>query len=133
MNPIIRKVVLILLVGITTAIVACEQDVQETWSAKVASPDNKWIALGRSEQHFGPGNAAVVTSVSLAPVSKQKHEEPVLDFLDNFSASEGPTKVKMRWLNSTHLDIALSRHPDVNLQVVRYGDIDISVHESAQQ
>jgi|HubBroStandDraft_1064217.scaffolds.fasta_scaffold02112_5 hypothetical protein len=108
----------------------CQGDVETVWTAQVRSPDEKWIAIGRTDQHGGPGTAAVVTGVFLAPARDPRDQHLILNFFDG-RPDQGGVRLKMEWLTPSHLQVSFSQHPDFNFQVVRYGDIDISVRDVA--
>lgn len=121
--------ILCILFGSAIFFSGCRGDVQTVWSAQVRSPDGKWIAIGRTDQHGGPGNAAVVTGVFLAPALKPSDEHLMLNFFGDFPKDKGGISLTMQWLTPSHLQVTFNRHPDLNYQVVKYGDIEISVRD----
>jgi hypothetical protein len=99
------------------------------WSKQVRSPDGQWVAIGRTDQHSGPGNAAIITGVYLSRPDNAYPEQPVLHFLDDFPPGKGGIEITLVWLTSSHLQVTFSRHPDLNFQLVKYAGIDISVQD----
>ena len=39
----------------------------------------------------------------------------------------------MKWVAPTHLEVTYDGHATVNLQVVRYGDVDISLRDLSKE
>lgn len=107
----------------------CEFSVRTVWSTQVKSPDGQWIASGRSELHSGPGNAAIQTGVYLKRTDSSSPEETVLLFFDQTSGSKGTVRAKISWLSPSHMEVTLSGHPNLDVQVIRYAGIDISIEE----
>ena len=102
---------------------------EAVWSTEVKSPDGQWAAVGRTDRYSGPGNAAVMTAVYLQRGQGDKRDEPVLRFSDDQSPANARLIPVIEWLTPTHLQISLSRHADLDLQVVKYAEIEISVRE----
>jgi hypothetical protein len=121
--------IIFLMAGSSAFLSGCSLDVQTVWSTRVRSPDGKWIAIGRTDQHSGPGSAAIVTGVFLAPARNPRKEELILNFFDDYLPSKGGVRLKIEWLASNHLQVTFSRHPNFNYEVVKFGDINISVRE----
>ena len=107
----------------------CGLGVRTIWSTQVKSPDGQWIASGRSELHSGPGNAAIQTGVYLKRADSSLPEETILLFFNQTPGSKGAIKVKVSWLSPSHVQVTLSGHPDLDVQVIRYAGIDISIEE----
>jgi hypothetical protein len=116
------------LLSVELLVAGCRGDVQVVRSSKVESPDNKWIASSRTDQHGGPGNAAVVTGVFLAPLRDPSDEHLILNFFDDGYPANS-ISVSMQWLTPHSLQVTFNRRPNFNFQVIRYADIDISVQE----
>lgn len=116
------------LVLVATGLVGCSGG-EAVWSTEVKSPDGQWAAVGRTDRYSGPGNAAVMTAVYLQRGQGDKRDEPVLRFSDDQSPADARLIPLIEWLTPTHLQISLSRHADLDLQVVKYAGIEISVRE----
>jgi hypothetical protein len=99
------------------------------WSVEAKSPDGQWIASGRTDQYSGPGNAAVMTGVYLQRTQGDKRTEPVLSFSDDQSPANARIIPTIEWLTPTHLQVSFNRHPELDLQVVKYAGIEISVRD----
>ena len=107
----------------------CSSDQVTVWSTQAPSPDGQWIAIGRTDQYSGPGNAASITGVYLRPAGSSHPADPILHFDDNFPPGKGGIELTLVWLSPTHLQVTFSRHPNLNFQVVKYAGIDISVRD----
>lgn len=112
---------------ISGLLVGCSPDQVVVWSASVRSPDGQWDAVGRTDQYAGPGNAAVVTAVYLRRAGSSGRDQLVLDFFDDFPPGKGGIDVAIKWVSAKHLQIVFRRPPNLNFELVRYQDIDISV------
>jgi hypothetical protein len=112
------------------------------WKAELKSPDSSWLAIAHTEQDGGFGSAYIDTSVDLestnGTVNKGKPFR-VLDFecqgpaarpyvLDSANAG-GTIGLRMKWLDSSHLDVSYEGNANVNLQVVKYAGISISLRD----
>ena len=107
----------------------CSPDRVTVWSTQARSPDGQWIATGRSDQYSGPGNAAIVSGVYLRRADGSGPEEAVLHYLDEFPAGKGGIEMTLAWVTPTHLQVTFNRPPQLNLLVVKYAGIEISVRD----
>ena len=99
------------------------------WLTEMKSPDGQWVAIGRTDQYGGPGNAAVITGVYLQHAQGDKRTDAVVSFSDNQSPADARIIPASEWLTPKHLQISFRRHVDLDLQVVKYADIEISVRD----
>jgi hypothetical protein len=88
------------LVAAVLAVTAGCSNPQTTWSAEAPSPDSQWVALARTEQWSGPGNAYNGTVVYLEPRGS-KERTTILGFDHDFPRMN----LRMIWLTSTHLQV----------------------------
>jgi len=123
-----RQGVSLLVLIMTYLAVGCSGG-ETIWSTEVKSPDAQWTAVGRTDRYSGPGNAAIFTGVYLRRAQDSKDEEPVLRFSDDQSPADARVSPAMEWLTPGHLQISLGRHVEIDLQVVKYAGIEISVSE----
>jgi hypothetical protein len=128
-NSAIRKALLLVFFGGSFLASGCWRDVSTIWSVETRSPDGQWTASGRSEQHSGPGNAAVQTGVYLKRTTGSDPEETILLFFNEAPGVKGAISLKIDWLSPLRLQVTLSGHPDLDVQVVKYAGIEISVIE----
>ncbi len=107
--------------------IGCQQDVQMIWSAETRSPDGRWVAIAHTVQHFGPGAAGIVTSVSLERTNDSNSPMEILGFLHNGRDTSDTINLTMKWVSPTHLELTYNNNPNLYFQVVKLGGIDISV------
>jgi hypothetical protein len=124
----IRKAISLIIIGVCVLGLGCQEH-QTIWSAEARSPDGYWLASGRTEQHAGPGNAGVYTSVYLKRTNDSKSPEEVLGFSFDSAYPSGTSNVKMNWVTPSHLDVTYNGHADLYFQVVKYAGIVISVRD----
>ncbi len=100
-----------------------------TWSTEAPSPDGSWLAVARSEQWSGPGNAYDATTVTLKWLKGSKPPIQVLGFSHQY-----PTmNLKMEWVTPAHLNVTYGENTgpgdqvSLDFQVVKCAGIDISV------
>lgn len=128
----IRKVISFTIIGVCLLMSGCERAIT-TWSAEARSPDGRWVASARSERLAGPGTAYDWTTVYLKWTKGGQAPMRVLAFSHYF-----PTmNLKMEWITPTHLDVTYGENPrpgdrvHVDFQVVRYGNLDISLRDGS--
>jgi hypothetical protein len=98
----------------------CGSNPVTTWSAQFQSPDGKWIAVARTYQYSGPGNDYVHTTLSLHQEGKGG-EEPILDYLDTGD------ELTVLWTAPTHLRVTLHKDEQIDLLMVKFSTITITV------
>lgn len=119
----------------------CRADPPPTiWKSDLRSPDNKWIATAFTIQNGGFGSASIDTVVELKSVSGTVNAGKPYEVLAfncygpaarAYTLSDenrgGTIHLDMRWTNPTHLAVTYDGRADVNLQVVRLADVNISL------
>jgi hypothetical protein len=120
--------VLVVLSGI---LIGCQQDVAVIWSAKVESPDGKWLAVAETEQHGGPGTAGIVTEVRLRRETASASDILILELFHNEDSIK-PIDLRMNWRDRSHLQISYTTNANVDFEAIKCcGTIQISlVHRS---
>jgi len=112
------------------------------WKAELKSPDAAWLAIAHTEQDGGFGSAYIGTSVDLESTNRTfNNGKPfnVLDFecpgpaahpyvLDSANAG-GTIGLQMKWRDSSNLEITYDGNAKVNLQVVKYAGVSISLRD----
>jgi hypothetical protein len=115
-------------VGILICVVSgCYPDQVTVWSTQARSPDGQWIATGLSDQSSGLGNAAIISGVYLRRGEGSGPEQPLLHFLDDHPPGKGGINMTIVWLTPVHLQVSFDGPPKLNLLVVKYAGIEISV------
>jgi hypothetical protein len=121
----VRKAVSFITIAVCVSLCSCGPTT--TWSAEARSPDGHYLAVARSEQWSGPGNAYDATTVYL-----QWLKEPPTEVL-GFSHQYATMNLKMDWVTPTHLHVTYGEsanpgdHVTLDFQVVKCAGLDISV------
>jgi hypothetical protein len=133
-HGLVPKAILLVIIGVCLLTSGCERAVT-TWSAEARSPDHRWVATARSERWAGPGTAYDATTVYLKWTDGGKAPVQVLAFSHYY-----PTmNLKMEWITPTHLDVTYGENARpgdrvrVDFQVVKYGNVDISLRDLSAQ
>jgi hypothetical protein len=125
-------------VAVTAAVIsACVlafgcPEVATIWSAQSRSPDGLWLASAHTKQHGGPGTAGVETIVHLKRTNVSETPQAILTFLHDpsLASQSGETiNLNMKWVTPKRLEATYTGHADLELQVVKYGGIDIWVRD----
>ena len=117
------------LITIAVCVLLCGCNPTKTWSAEARSPDGYWLAIARSEQWSGPGNAYGATTVFLKSVKGSQPATQVLGFSHEYATMN----LKMEWATPTHLHVTYGEsarpgdHVNLDFQVVKCAGIDISL------
>jgi hypothetical protein len=102
-------------------------DVQIVSSADSRSPDGRWLATSRTEQHGGPGTAGIQTVVFLKQANDPRPPTQILLFDHDPESQVVNIGVKMKWLTPSHLDVTYIGPAALDFEVVRYSNVEISV------
>ena len=127
----VRKAILLIMVGVCALESGC-RDGEQTWSEEARSPDNSWLARAHTVENSGLGTGAIITVVELKRTSVPNPPETILSFWHDpsLASQSGATiNLTMKWVSPTHLQVTYDGHADLGFQVVKYGDIDISVRD----
>jgi hypothetical protein len=104
------------------------------WSTDSKSPDGKLIATARSYDGGGFGaSGPSVTNVYLNWAAGSQKPVQVLGLHDE-SDKPVETRVEMRWLNPTHLEIIYNAKVQaIDFQAVKFVGVDITLRDLAAQ
>lgn len=106
------------------ALAAGCQDSATVWSTERISPNGQWIAAARTTQYGGPGNAALISTVTLRRVQGRKGEIEILTVWQ-----EKHMDIGLQWLTPSHLEIVYKQPATIEFQVTKCAGIDISVRD----
>jgi len=120
----IRKMILLLTISACALFSGCK-DVVTIWSAEARSPDGQWLAIARTDQHSGPGNAGLETVLYLKATKGPQSPIEILLFTQDAKSID----LKMNWIDSKHLEVTYKEHPSLDFQAVKCAGIDISVRD----
>lgn len=118
--------------GITVA--GCDDDDSAiVWSSHVVSPDGAWIATAQTRQYSGPGTAGIETTVYLAragdPASEPNTRIEVLSYPQERLSLRPENDLKVRWVNSSHLEISYKGPREIDFEAIKCAGIEIGVSE----
>ena len=120
----------------------CHND-PTVWEKDVLAPGGAWVATARTRQWGGFGSAWIETTVSLKKVNGTVNRGKPFDILSypdgkiskayTLSDENADTDLQLTWSSPTHLQICHRSHVNLDLEVVRFADIDISFQQSSSQ
>jgi hypothetical protein len=130
----------LLAVTLATAILSGCRHYPTVWRTELRSPDGKWLAIARTDQYGGFGTAYVDTVVTLTRLDGTINRGRPFDILvypgggpirKSYVLSDenagGGVNLQMKWLTPTNLEIDYSGNINPDLQVVRFGGVDITL------
>jgi hypothetical protein len=123
----VRKAISLIAIAVSVLLCSCGGPTT-TWSTKARSPDGYWLAVARSEQWSGPGNAYDATTVYLKWLKGSQAPTQVLEFSHQYATMN----LKMEWVTPTHLHVTYGEsagpgdHVSLDFQVVKCSGVDIS-------
>jgi hypothetical protein len=109
----------IVVVVVLALLCACSKEV--IWSAKVVSPNGKWIASARTDVWDGPGVGAAATAVCLA---RSIEPNQCTDVVVYPPSATNPTP-KIIWTSDDELVVRIPDPSKVVLQTVKFSNIRI--------
>lgn len=106
------------------------------------SPDGKSIAVAQTVQAGGFGTANIDTSVFLVLTRYSNKAQHILGFacqgpvphpyvLDNAANGGGTIGLKMRWIDSSHLEVTYTGEPNLYFQVVKLWGVEILLRRTS--
>jgi len=115
------------------------------WETELRSQDGRRVAIARTVQNGGYGNAWIATTVSLKYANSS--EPPTeLGFscdgpvprpytLDNVANAGGTINLTMKWVSPTHLDVMYDgrRRGNLEFQAVKWSGVEISVRDVSSE
>jgi hypothetical protein len=99
------------------------------WSAEARSPDGRWLATAQTVQTGGFGTGITTTDVKMKWTKGSDRPETILVFVHDPSSVPDTIHLSMNWVTPSHLEVAYEGHPRINFQVVKYGDVEISLRD----
>jgi hypothetical protein len=101
----------------------------EIWTANATSPDGRWLATASTLETSGFGTGAIQTDVFLKWTKGSNSPEHVLGFVHGGKSDSKTINLSMNWVAPTHLDVTYDGSATVDFQVVKLGDVDISLRD----
>jgi hypothetical protein len=111
------------LVLVWLALVDCGSEPVTISRIAVPSPDSEWIAVARTDQWAGPGNAALHVIVTLRHRGSQPDS---VDVLDQDEEHAPPIDIYLEWRAPRALVISYTQSANIELQTVRVANVDIA-------
>ena len=98
-----------------------------TYEETVKSPDGEWIAFANTKEYGAfPGTAHIDTMVYLKWINNRPVE--ILSFANDVAYPPGITRVQMKWVTPSHLDVKYDSHnARVDFQAISCADINITL------
>jgi hypothetical protein len=124
---IVRAHVLLALAVFAVGI-GCGAD-ETIWSAEARSPDGRWLARAQTVQTGGFGTGITTTDVNLKWIKGSDRPETILVFVHDPRSVPDAIHLSMNWVTPSHLEVTYDGHPRMNFQVVKYGDVEISLRD----
>ena len=136
------KAVSIIIFGVCLLEVGCSPPT--VWETELRSQDGRRVAIARTVQNGGYGNAWIATTVSLKYANSSEPPTEILGFscdgpvprpytLDNVANAGGTINLTMKWVTPSHLQVTYDGHADLYFQAVRYVGINISVQDLSSE
>ena len=121
------RLILFLTISIYVFISGCKQET--IWSTESRSPDGKITATARAVggNGFGTGGG-IHTFAYLNWTADSQAPTMILDLIDNTNKTPD-TKVEMKWLTPTHLEITYTGNRVLGFQAAKWAGVDISVRD----
>lgn len=101
----------------------------EIWTANAPSPDGRWLATASTLETSGFGTGSIQTDVFLKWSKGSDSPEHILGFVHDGRSGSKTINLSMNWVAPMHLDVTYDGHATVDFQVVRLGDVDISLRD----
>jgi len=101
------------------------------WATEASSPDGRWLASARTVETSGFGTGDIETDVYLKWTKSSKAPVVVLGFVHDSTSQSKTINLSMKWITPSHLDVTYDGHASVDLQVVKYGDVAISLRDAS--
>jgi hypothetical protein len=125
----IGKIALAVVVGVCVLGASGCSGEDTIWAVEVPSPDGRWLATADTVETSGFGTGDIETDVFLKWTKGSKPSEHILGFVHDPKSASKTINLLMKWVEPTHLEVTYDGHATVDLQVVKYGDVDISLQD----
>lgn len=124
----ISKVIWLLPLVVFVIVIGCGPS-GTIWSAEARSPDGRWLASAETVQAGGFGTGITTTDVKMKWTKGSDRPETILVFIHDPKSVPDTIHLSMNWIAPSHLEVAYDGHPRIDFQVVKYGDVDISLRD----
>ena len=97
------------------------------WTTETPSPDGRWLATADTVETSGFGTGDIETDVYLKWTKASKSPEHILGLVHNPNSTSKTNHLSLKWLDATHLEVTYDGDGTVDFQVVKLGDVYISL------
>ncbi|QWT22172.1 hypothetical protein KPL74_09205 [Bacillus sp. NP157] len=118
----------VIALGMMLVCAGCASDSAVVWSGSVKSPSGSMVASARTIQTSGPGNASVITTVTLGYAKGSDQATSVLVVENPSAADHRRLQVDMVWRDDQHLDVTYPNDASLDFRADYFGGITISSH-----
>ena len=122
------KAISLIFIGVCAFATGCNGS-DTIWSGEARSPDGRWLAAAETVETSGFGTGDITTIVTLKWVKGSDKPENILVFAHDGSSATKTIRLCMYWVTPSHLEVTYDGHPRVDFQVVKDGDVEISLRE----
>jgi hypothetical protein len=122
------KAISLIFIGYCVFLTGCNGS-DTIWSGEAQSPDGRWLAAAETVETSGFGTGDITTVVTLKWVKGSDKPENILVFAHDGSSATKTIHLCMYWVTPSHLEVTYDGQPRVDFQVVKDGDVEISVRE----
>jgi hypothetical protein len=121
--------IVLVMFGVCT-LAACSCGSEDTiWTAEAPAPDGRWVATAETVETNGLGTGVIVTNVDLKWMRSSSKPEKILVFVHDKPPESRTIDISMKWITPSHLDVTYNGRARVDFQVVKCGDVDISLRD----
>ena len=124
----IRMAMSLLILGLCIVEFGCSGS-DTIWSTEARSPDGRWLAKAQTVQTGGFGTGLTTTDVDLKWIKGSDSPETVLVFVHDSRSVPDTIHLSMSWVAPSHLEVTYDGHPRIDFQVVKLGDVEISLRD----
>jgi hypothetical protein len=131
------------IIAALSMLIGCRSD-STVWKRDVLAPGGAWVATARTRQEGGFGSAWVETTVSVKRLDGSVNGGKPFDVLSYpgggtiskayvLSDQNADTDLQVTWSTPTVLQIYHRSNVNLDLEVVRFANIDISFRQGSSQ
>jgi hypothetical protein len=131
------------IIAALSMLIGCRSD-STVWKRDVLAPGGAWVATARTRQEGGFGSAWVETTVSVKRLDGSVNGGKPFDVLSYpgggtiskayvLSDQNADTDLQVTWSTPTLLQIYHRSNVNLDLEVVRFANIDISFRQGSSQ
>jgi hypothetical protein len=113
-------------IAVGSSLMCCAPNPKTVWSTTASSPDGQWIAKARTQGWSGPGIGTVESSVYLERTRGSRRTREPQEVI-SYPEGQGNARPQIKWLSATELVVGIPAQAHLDLQVVKFADIQIKL------